>query len=72
MQEYKDDQLKKWDEVDKLVDYLHEFSRTIKNVNNACDAEDNSYDAVILFTGRGDDLLDVGPSKIFIYSHTKK
>ena len=66
LQEYKDEQLKMWDQVDKLIDYLHEFSRTVNRVNNACDAEDDSYDAVILFTGRGDDLLDVGPSMFSI------
>ena len=65
MQEYKDEQLQKWDKVNKLIDYLHEFSRTVNRVNNACDAEDDSYDAVILFTGRSNELLDVGPSMFY-------
>ena len=28
------------------------YTKTIKKINNPCDAEENSYDAVILFTGR--------------------
>ena len=41
------------------------YTKTIKKTNNPCDAEENSYDAVILFTGRkGGDLMDVSASEI--------
>ena len=51
--------IKKWDTVPELRKYLDLFTAYVRKTNNACDAEQDSYDVAILFTGRGDDLKDV-------------
>ena len=43
---------------------LKSFQNYAFEVNGACDAEQNSYDAMVLFTGRGDELRDVGRGKL--------
>ena len=45
---------------------LRKFQDFGFNMNGACDAEVDSYDAMVLFTGRADDLRDVGPRKTTI------
>ena len=59
VKEYKSKLLKKWDSVKELRKYLDLFTAYVSKTNNACDAEQDSYDVAILFTGRGDDLKDV-------------
>ena len=56
--------LHEWGTVTTLHQYLPMFRKYINRVNAACDAEEESFDAAILFTGRADELEDVGPSKI--------
>ena len=51
--------MRKWDTVDELRKYLDLFTAHVSRTNNACDAEQDSYDVAILFTGRGDDFKDV-------------
>jgi len=55
-----DDYSRKWSKAGKLTDMLKRFEDFAYEVNGACDAEQDSYDAMVLFTGRGDELADVG------------
>ena len=32
-------------------------------MNDACDAEEDSYDLMVLLTGRGDEMADVGKGR---------
>ena len=41
---------------------LKSFQEFAYETNGACDATENSYDAMVLLTGRGDELRDVGAS----------
>ena len=51
----------KWDSKDiRTIDnYLDVFKEYLERVNGACDAEEESYDAAILFVGR-EDFADKG------------
>merc|ERR1739844_35488 len=76
--ELSDEASKKWESSNTLRDLLKEFKHFGYEVNNACDAEEDSFDAMILFTGRsfgGDDargyayravLCDLNPVMVMI------
>ena len=50
---------RKWNTVTTLEKMLKSFQQLAYEVNDACDAEEDSYDAMILLTGRADELEDV-------------
>ena len=52
--------MKKCEKLKSLKDYLNEFREFILLRNDPCDAEQNSYDAVIMLTGRTQNFVDVG------------
>ena len=54
------DFMKKCEKLKSLKDYLNEFREFILLRNDPCDAEQNSYDAVIMLTGRTQNFVDVG------------
>lgn len=49
-----------WDRKYQIFDVLTEFEKFANNINNACDAERDSYDAMLLLTGRADSLAGSG------------
>jgi len=63
---YKDanDNTRRW-ESDNFYQMFNQFSVWASENNNGCDAEVNSYDGMVLLTGRNEDLSDVnrGSSK---------
>ena len=67
-----DGELKEWDAVSSLEMYLEKFKHHLAKYNDACDAEQDSYDAAILLTGRADDLTDVGPGATVGFAYTGK
>ena len=52
--------MKKCEKLKSLKDYLNEFREFILLRNDPCDAEQNSYDAAIMLTGRTQNFADVG------------
>ena len=52
--------MKKCEKLKSLKDYLNEFREFILLRNDPCDAEQNSYDAAIMLTGRTQKFVDVG------------
>merc|ERR1719233_2182099 len=50
--ELSDEASRDWDSSNTLQELLHKFSDFGNDVNNACDAEEDSFDGMILFTGR--------------------
>ena len=52
LKELSDEASRDWDSSNTLLDLLHKFGDFANDVNNACDAEENSFDAMVLFTGR--------------------
>merc|ERR1719430_615398 len=50
--ELSDEASRDWDSSNTLRDLIDKFSYFAYEVNDACDAEENSFDAMILFTGR--------------------
>jgi hypothetical protein len=58
-----DKDTEKWEEEVKLSKVLRKFDNFANRVNGACDAEEDSFDVMVLFTGRGDTLHDVGPRR---------
>ena len=50
-----------WNSQGNLTHVLESFKKFAEHQNAACDAETDSYDVMVLFTGRGDELGDVGP-----------
>lgn len=49
-----------WDDADGIYDVLTKFQVYANDINNACDAERDSYDAMLLLTGRVDSLAGSG------------
>ena len=48
-----------------LEELIEKFKEFANEVNGACDAEENSFDAMVLFTGKGGETLeDVTPGNI--------
>jgi len=68
---YKEDNeyTRQWNSETTLVKVLNSFQNYAFEVNGACDAEQNSYDAMVLFTGRGDELRDVGRGRSMGYAY---
>jgi len=68
---YKEDNeyTRQWNSETTLVKVLTSFQNYAFEVNGACDAEQNSYDAMVLFTGRGDELRDVGRGRSMGYAY---
>jgi len=52
-----------------LTKMLKSFDDFGKQMNDACDAEEDSYDAIVLLTGRGDELRDIGPGNTMGYAY---
>jgi len=50
--ELSDEHSRDWDSASTLHDLINKFKDFGNKVNNACDAEENSFDAMILLTGR--------------------
>jgi len=50
--ELSDQASRDWDSSNKLSDLLENFNNFANEVNDACDAEESSFDAMVLFTGR--------------------
>jgi len=50
--ELSDHASREWDSSIKLLDLLNKFSHFANDFNDACDAEESSFDAMVLFTGR--------------------
>ena len=59
-QEHDDELTQEFDSAKVLLDLLESFSEYANEVVEACDAEQGSYDIMILFTGRTD-FSDVSP-----------
>jgi len=51
-----------WDDARDIISMLDMFEDYANATNNPCDAEVDSYDAMVLFTGRADDLVQRGES----------
>ena len=49
-----------WDDANGIYDVLTKFQVYANDINNACDAEGDSYDAMLLLTGRVDSLAGSG------------
>ena len=58
-----DDHTRQWNSANKLEDLLKRFQDFAYEVNDACDAEEDSYDLMVLLTGRGDEMEDVGKGR---------
>jgi len=67
---YKDDDehSRKWKSASSLKEMLDTFKEFAYQTNDACDAEDDSYDAMVLFTGRAEQLSDVRPNGAMGYA----
>ena len=59
-QEHDDELTQEFDSAKVLLDLLESFSEYANEVVEACDAEQGSYDIMILFTGRTD-FSDISP-----------
>ena len=57
---FKFNQKMSWDDANGIYDVLTKFQVYANDVNNACDAERDSYDAMLLLTGRVDALAGSG------------
>merc|ERR1719153_168689 len=75
--ELSDEASRDWDSSNTLLDLLYKFDDFANEVNNACDAEENSFDAMVLFPGRSygdqasgyarlDKLCDMMPTVVMI------
>ena len=53
-----------WDEAYGIYDVLTKFQDFANDINNACDAERDSYDAMLLLTGRVDSLAGSGKKEV--------
>ena len=49
-----------WNEQQSAINLLKKFQDFGFRLNGACDAEDDSFDGMVLLTGRGDNFTDVG------------
>jgi hypothetical protein len=61
VKEHDDEDTQQWDSESSLLGLLKSFQAFANKVNGACDAEEDSFDAMVLLTGRGDELAEVGP-----------
>jgi len=70
---YKDENedTNRWSSATSVLQILNEFGTWASEVNDPCDAEENSYDGMILFTGRLEEMSDVreGSTKGYAYSN---
>ena len=57
-----------WDDANGIYDVLTKFQVYANDVNNACDAERDSYDAMLLLTGRVDALAGSGEQESFLFN----
>ena len=55
-----------WDEAYGIYDVLTKFQVFANDVNNACDAERDSYDAMLLLTGRVDTFAGSGKREFWL------
>ena len=53
-----------WDDEGGIYGVLARFESYANDTNNACDAERDSYDAMLLLTGRADTLAGFGKKKL--------
>ena len=59
-----------WDDANGIYDVLTKFQVYANDINNACDAESDSYDAMLLLTGRVDSLAGSGERESLVNSET--
>ena len=59
-----------WDDANGIYDVLTKFQVYANDINNACDAESDSYDAMLLLTGRVDSLAGSGERESLVISET--
>ena len=59
-----DEETEIWNQQQSAEQLLNKFQDFARRVNGACDAEENSYDGMVLLTGRGDTLSEAGPGWI--------
>ena len=57
-----------WDDANGIYDVLTKFQVYANDINNACDAESDSYDAMLLLTGRVDSLAGSGERESLVIS----
>ena len=57
-----------WDDANGIYDVLTKFQVYANDINNACDAESDSYDAMLLLTGRVDSLAGSGERESVVIS----
>ena len=69
MNQEPDEHTKEWTTKNKIADLLVSFKNFANDFNDACDAEENSFDAMVLLTGnmKFEDVLDDPGMKINIY-----
>ena len=61
LQDVNDEETRKWEAERTLKSLLYSFQDFAQKINGACDADQNSFDGMVLLTGRGETLDDVEP-----------